>query len=429
MRMRWSVLAPAIGIVMAASLAASSVATAVTTHTPPAAAGKWVMGKHYQMGKYGTADCNGYSKRYKQLRPQMRELCADPTGVDRNGHRIPFEDNGHYIGHDEPTMRFLSATPNSANTFTTWIRLPVDPKRAPTPNGSVTNYMDLSVAPWIGLPLCDPGSMPQNPCTPDSNSNFSDINNPSAAGAAFMEMQFYAPGYTPFQTSQSCSVSQWCAALNIDSLECTTQDLACNDNCIEPAQFALIQTDGVPAGPPAPQAQNNSTFSPNGKTLMMNQGDLLKVSVTDPPSGLTITIRDVTTGHTGFMTASAANGFMTTSIADCSGTPYTYHAEYNSALPQNSLPWGAGTTGVMIENEIGHSESCASLASQDPNVSADGSLSDQNIFDTCVGGGNEGASSPGEGPCDPNSGICTNASTQGDHGPVACNDPIPGDSV
>ena len=59
---------------------------------------------------------------------------------------------------------------------------------------------------------------------------------------------------------------------------------------------------------------------------------MLVVSISDPPEGFTMTVRDLTTGRTGYMTASAANGFMNTNIADCSGTPYTFHAEYSSAI-------------------------------------------------------------------------------------------------
>jgi hypothetical protein len=45
--------------------------------------------------------------------------------------------------------------------------------------------------------------------------------------------------------------------------------------------------------------------------------------------------------------------------------------------------------------------------------------SDPKVFDTCVGG-SEGPGQTGEGPCDPNTGICQNPSTEGPNGPVAC---------
>jgi hypothetical protein len=98
----------------------------------------------------------------------------------------------------------------------------VDPKGKPTvsPNGpTVSEYAELSPVPWFGLPLCDPKSYPQNPCTPDSESNGGAINDPNAVGSAFLEVQLYPPGYQPFADSPSCDATRWCAALTIDSLE------------------------------------------------------------------------------------------------------------------------------------------------------------------------------------------------------------------
>ena len=268
-------------------------------------------------------------------------------------------------------------------------KIPVDPRRSPTPSGSVTNYGQLSVAPWFGLPICDPNSYPQNPCTPDSDSNVG-LNVANAAGSAFMELQLYPPGYTPFVDSESCSATKWCAALTIDSLECNFNFATCNPNCEEPANFGFLQTNGVPTGPPSPQLADVSTFLPNGNTLMINQGDVLSISITDPPQGFTTAIRDLTTHQTGLMTASAGNGFMNTSPANCSGTPFTFHAEYNTASEQqNQVPWAAAEGGVLMEQELGHSEVCSSVTNQDPftkTFPGGQSFTDPNIYDTCVGG-------------------------------------------
>ena len=108
------------------------------------------------------------------------------------------------------------------------------------------------------------------------------------------------------------------------------------------------------------------TFLPNAHTLMINPGDTLAVSISDPPQGFTTTIRDLTTHQTGTMTASAANGFMNTNIADCTGTPFTFHAEYSTAKQQNQVPWAALEGGVLMQQEIGHSEVCNSVKNQDP---------------------------------------------------------------
>jgi hypothetical protein len=129
------------------------------------------------------------------------------------------------------------------------------------------------------------------------------------------------------------------------------------------------------------------------------------------------------------MTASAANGFMNTNIADCSGTPFTFHAEYSSAQQQNQVPWAALEGGVLMEQEIGHGEVCNSVKNQDPEINPSGATgyTDPKIYDTC-NGGSEGMSAKGEGPCSATTGLCQNATTQGPNGPVACptNNPASG---
>jgi hypothetical protein len=362
-------------------------------------------------------DCNGWSKAYGTVRKLAGSTCVDPVKVDKDGDRYRFEDNSHYIGHDEPSVKFISSTAGSGNTMAYLMKVPVDPRRSPTASGSVTNYGQLSIAPWFGLPMCDPKSYPQNACSPDSDAN-TGLNAPTDAGSAFMELQFYPPGYTPFVDSESCNPTKWCAALTIDSLECTFGFATCNNDCIEPVNFAFLQTNGVPAGPPSPQLTNVHTFLPNAHTLMINPGDTLAVSISDPPQGFTTTVRDLTTHQTGTMTASAANGFMNTNIADCTGTPFTFHAEYSTAKQQNQVPWAALEGGVLMQQEIGHSEVCNSVKNQDP-FTFSTTYSDPKVFDTCVGG-SEGPGQTGEGPCDPNTGICQNPSTEGPNGPVAC---------
>jgi hypothetical protein len=363
-------------------------------------------------------DCNGLSPKYGAVR-QLSANCTDPLRV-YNGKATRFYDNKRYVGHDEPSVKFISSTPGSGNTMTYLQKIPKDPGKPPTASGSVTNYGELSVAPWFGLPICDPKSYPQNSCTPDSDTNSGLISDPNAAGSAFMELQFYPPGYTPFMDSTSCSKTKWCAALTIDSLECTFNFATCNNNCIEPVNFAYLQTNGVPAGPPSPQLADVSSMVPNRNTLMVNPGDTLAVSISDPAQGFTTVVRDLTTHRTGFMTASSANGFMNTNIADCSGTPFTFHAEYSTAQQQNQVPWAALEGGVLMQQEIGHSEVCNSVTNQDPvtdSFPGGQTYSDPNVFDTCMGG-SEGPTATGEGPC--SNGVCQNATTQGPNGPAAC---------
>ncbi len=378
--------------------------------------------------KVNMLDCNGWSSKYTSANGGFKKLCTDPRGAKKgystslrgyytNGR---FVDNGHYVGHDEPSVKFISSVANSGNTMTYFMKLPVDPRKPPTDSGSVTKYAELTGAAWFGLPLCDPGSYPQNPCTPHSDAN-TGLNSPTDAGSAFSELQFYPPGFTPFQDNTSCSKTKFCVAMTIDSVESQFNFVNLNPACVEPVNFAYLQANGVPAGPPSPQLANGHTFTPNAQTLEMSPGDVVKVALTDPltgpNAGYTATVTDMTTHKTGFMTASAANGFMNTNYITCAGSPFTFHAEYNTAAQVNQVPWAALQGGVLMEQEIGHNEVCASLTHRNPLTAA--GLQDNKVFDTCVGG-NEGKRARGEGSCNGHTGVCQRPATEGTTGPIAC---------
>jgi hypothetical protein len=143
----------------------------------------------------------------------------------------------------------------------------------------------------------------------------------------------------------------------------------CNPNCIEPTNFAFIQKDGVPTGPPSPQLANLNTVTPNDQTLLMNPGDRVRVHIFDAVlsgggKALEVRIDDLTTGENGFMQASAANGYMATIIGNCRGVPFNYEPEYNRALPQNIVLWAALEGGILNQYEIGHFTPCASLSNE-----------------------------------------------------------------
>src|SRR5579859_733208 len=132
---------------------------------------------------------------------------------------------GHYVGHDEPSNLFYSNRPGSGNQMRYTLTLPKDP---PTPAsgqpapGQSFNFQ-LHPAFWFGMAMCDTQSYPEllSTCTPDSDKNIVDpALSPNHSGTAFMEMQFYPPGWVPFQLPGgiSCDKTKWCAALNIDSL-------------------------------------------------------------------------------------------------------------------------------------------------------------------------------------------------------------------
>lgn len=400
-------------------------------------------------------DCNGFSSKYKSVKPDLGGLCTDPlspSGVwGKTAGR--FYDNGHYIGHDEPSVKFISTQPGSASNMTYYVKLSTDPRATPTANpgpNNTTAYAELSPAPWFGLPICDPLSYPQNPCSPQSNSNGGAINDPNAAGSAFMELQFYPPGFPPFATAPSCDQNKWCAALTIDSLEGTYGFTVLNPACEEPVNFAFLQTNGVPAGPPSPQLSDAQTFAPNSSTLFMNPGDVLKVVIQDitvpayssnlngssytVPAGpaLLTEVQDLTTHQTGYMVASAANGFKDTqgivsgsngqpTAGSCGGIPFNFAAEYSSALQQNQVPWAALEGGVLMEDEIGHFEVCSSVTNQLPSGFVPG---DSQVFQNCVGGSEGANNAAPEKGCSLTTGNCPGATTQAN---LACPSP-PGGS-
>jgi hypothetical protein len=323
-----------------------------------------------------------------------------------------FYDNGVYIGHDEPDMGFYSSRSGSGNNVTWSETLPRDPAAPPTvnsPGSDVVHWFELSPAPWFSMMMCDPQSYPETPCTPESDSNAptcvgTQITNCYPGGGnAFMEMQFYPPGQPPFVDNPSCDDSHWCAALTIDSLECTLGFASCNNNCVEPVNFAFIQRDGVPAGPPSPQKTDLATFTPNSETLLMNPGDTVTVQLSNASvpghrrtHAFKVVVNDLTTGQTGYMQASAANGFQDTSIADCSGTPFNFQPEYNTAAPANISPWAALATNISTQFETGHFEPCTSL-SQPFTVQFFSNFSDT-TYGQCNGPYEAAGSNNGDGP-------------------------------
>ena len=314
----------------------------------------------------GELDCNGFSPIQQSLKPTM--ACTDPRSIyDNSGAR--FEDNEHYIGHDEPSIRFLSNQPGSGNDVTWLETLPRDPAAAPTvsnPGSDVTHWFELSAAPWFGMALCDQYSYPQSSCKPMSDANAPNGGS-QGGGSSFLEVQFYPPGDAPFFDSISCDNTHWCASLHINDLECSGKFHHCNDNCVEPTNFGWIQRNGVPTGPAGPQVATLATVTPNDQTLMMNPGDQLRVHIFDSNlagggRALEVRIDDLTTGQSGFMQASAANGFMATNLGNCKGIPFNYEPEYDTASPNNIVPWAALLGGILTQYEIGHFTPCTSLS-------------------------------------------------------------------
>ncbi len=319
----------------------------------------------------GALDCNGFSPIQRTVK--LTGACTDPKGYD--GGR--FYDNGHYIGHDEPIVRFMSSAAGSGNDVTWTERLPFDPAADPTvahPGTDVTHWFELSIAPWFSMALCNQRSYPYTPCTPESDAN-APVGNPpwatpelAGGGSSFLEMQFYPPGYAPFVDSISCDNTHWCASLHINDLECTLRRsrTATTIASSRPTSPSSRQTACRPARP-ARSSRISRRRHPNAKTLLMNPGDVVRVHIFNADIGggqhaLETQLTDITTGQSGFMIASAANGFMATNHEDCSGVPFNYQPEFNTSKPQNAVPWAALQVNIATQFEIGHFTPCTGIS-------------------------------------------------------------------
>jgi hypothetical protein len=283
---------------------------------------------------------------------------------------------GHYVGHDEPSVLFYSNTAGSGNRMQYSGTLPTEPPPSNVPGAK--NYdFQYYAAFWFGMAMCDTQSYPElvNTCVPDSNANIVDAaRSPYHPGAAYMELQFYAPGYVDQWNGFTCSATQWCVALTIDSLalnSITGQQL--NATCEsrvgeEYVNFAYLTTSGKPQGPPNPvNFDPIASGTPNhSRDLFLNQGDSFTVAMHDTAHGLQTVVNDVSTGASGSMTASAANGFGQVKFAPspstaCKNVPYDFHPMYATSSTKTTVPWAAATYNVAFDTEVGHFDYCTNV--------------------------------------------------------------------
>ena len=258
------------------------------------------------------------------------------------------------------------------------VTLPRDPTPAhPTQPGKGYNF-ELNGALWFGMALCDTQSYPEqvSTCPPDSDSNIVDpAVSPNHPGTAFLELQFDPPGWVPWPTwavavgADTCSPTQWCAAMNVFSLlEDPVAGTVQNPTCaamvgIETFQFAFVTKSGVAQAPANPIDSTLATFTPNKqRDLFMNSGDRLQVSIHDSADGVRAQIDDLSNNKSGSMTASPANGFTQIQYdptgTSCNATPYAFHPMYSTASEQTRVIWAAHSYNVAFSDEIGHFQFC-----------------------------------------------------------------------
>ena len=226
----------------------------------------------------------------------------------------------------------------------------------------------------------------QRSARPDSDANDLEGTNPNAAdyigkhpGNAFMELQFYGPGYVPQFEGFGCTATQYCAAMTIDSLSSNQNNgvdnnAACNDYIlggVEPINWAYITKSGqsqAPANPLFTGTFDNPNFAavnPDlNKDLFMNPGDRIRMHCTTRRRAFELDLIDLTTGQSGSMTASTANGFAhilyQPNASNCKAKPYAFHPEYSTGTPRGNT-WSAHTYNIAMSDEIGHFENCEGI--------------------------------------------------------------------
>src|SRR5580704_4883748 len=165
-KLTWLAAVTAGAVVLALSVPAAAVTVATTATTATAG-----------YGGHAHIDCTN-----------THALCTEVSNSDNYF--------GYYVGHDEPSVLFYSKTPGSGNQMEYHGILPTEPPPTAMP-GKRSYDFNLYAAFWYGMAMCDTQSYPETvkKCVPDSNANISRPGSPYHAGAAYMELQFYPPGY------------------------------------------------------------------------------------------------------------------------------------------------------------------------------------------------------------------------------------------
>ena len=371
------ILVLAVGIVVLASLAATSAASSGQTQGTIAAIRKvptvQLAGPQHFCGTNGVT-CTDPSVNWD-------EITGLKQAMQQGAPLLP------YIGHDEPMVQFFSNRAGSGNNVAYTLRLPKDPPTKPRQDGSggSWNFQEHPTF-WFSMQLCDNEGAPNPdgaalsghptvPCKPDSNSNIYASPNPSSSryfglgpGQGFMEMQFYPPGWAPWPAGIGCDATHWCAALNIDTFQDNENTGAVNNNdCLntvgpEPVNFAFLTKNGQATAPG--NALHPEHFVPNlSRDFLMNPGDKIKLHMFDSAHGFRVTLHDRTSGTRGSMTASAANGFGSVlfqpNASHCSVQLHDFHPMYSTATPAGRNFNAAHTGNITFADEIGHFEYCA----------------------------------------------------------------------
>ena len=282
-------------------------------------------------------------------------LCTDVRGFpgcDRaniDGGR--FYDNGHCIGHDEPTRPSCQTSRDRGMTCgrRRWAGAGRSFHRGTTGSDvTIVRVVDCAV---VLDRAGNPNSYPQAACKPISDSirrTTSPGMAPRAEAARSLRCSL-STGRGALLHNISCDNAH-CASLHIDDLECTVDFRKCNTACVEPTNFAWIQKNGVPhrsrraagrdhrdvhAG--RPDAADESRRHGEGPRLRREHSRAVVNALEDRRS------TTLTTGQSGYMQrVRASNGFMATKLGRLQRrTPFNYEPEYSTAKRREHHPLGS----------------------------------------------------------------------------------------
>ena len=245
--------------------------------------------------------------------------------------------------------------------------------------GGTFNFQDR-IAFWFGMDLCDNQSAPEfthDPCTPNSDTNIFDGADPTQA-----RLHRPSPGHgVPRAAVLSARVGALPERHQLRRTQVVRGDgdlqLQQRPEHRRRQQRRLPEHGRRRAGElrvhhqerhaagtaraRSSHARRRSRPTPP-RTCSWARATRSTSRSTTPPTGSVTEIRDLTTGQSGSMTASVANGFAQVNYeptaSTCTQTPYAFHPMYSTSSEHTRVPWAAHSYNVAFSDEIGHFEYC-----------------------------------------------------------------------
>ena len=206
-------------------------------------------------------DCNGRSPKYATVRT-IAATCTDPIKIV-NGKRLRFNDNELTSATTSPASSSSRAPPGSGNTMTLPDEDAGGPAEVSDPIGQRHQLRSSSPCALVRPPDVRPELLPAEPVHPGQRHQLRSGQRPTTPGRSWNCS--CTRRATPRSPTGELQPDQVVRGVTIDSLEGSFNFVTCNATCEEPVNFAYLQPNGVPAGPPSPQLSDVSIASPNGQ--------------------------------------------------------------------------------------------------------------------------------------------------------------------